>query len=225
MKKVLIAALIAVILFGCDNNHADKNTRSTTRDLSIEVVDGCEYVFYRPSMNNGGAAITHHAACHNPIHGYYPQIWEQPIDITDYDSKDSLINNIPKPFPTPIVRCGNRIRVKYYLNKKLVYDHICGETHLEIGPPIIQKQYGAPKNMIADSVVYEVYDPLIKPKPSPIPMKKDNTIYVLGCYTAKQKAQLLNNIASSFAQISFYEEYPTDNPNQYCFKIGIYVPE
>lgn len=66
MRYLLI--LFIALMVGCNNEPTGKRVDSSTSDLTIQIVDGCEYVFYRPSMNSGGGAIVHHANCHNQIH-------------------------------------------------------------------------------------------------------------------------------------------------------------
>lgn len=67
MKKYILPILLIGVLVGCEQS-GNVGVTNYTSGVNLIKVDSCEYVFYRPSLNDGGAAIVHSGNCHNPNH-------------------------------------------------------------------------------------------------------------------------------------------------------------
>jgi hypothetical protein len=70
--KPLTAVIFSIFLFGCNNEEPLNEKKLSTSNgwdvLTVLTMDNCEYVVYNGYQKGG---ITHHAGCHNPIHGFY----------------------------------------------------------------------------------------------------------------------------------------------------------
>jgi hypothetical protein len=67
--KQLIASLsfILICCLGACSSDRDSNRTKIIDGLQLVVMDKCEYVIYI-DVRYGSNSITHHAACHNPVH-------------------------------------------------------------------------------------------------------------------------------------------------------------
>ncbi len=83
-KKYIIPVILLFLISACEPFTQEEKVRETEikteqlineidiHDLEILVIDNCEYIFYKKSMdpNKGYGFMAHKGNCKNPIHYY-----------------------------------------------------------------------------------------------------------------------------------------------------------
>lgn len=73
-KSIILLTILVTLVIACTrpvrdtSNTTPQNINGNSYSAFIQIIGGCEYVIADKIGYAGGIAITHHAACTNPLH-------------------------------------------------------------------------------------------------------------------------------------------------------------